>query len=342
MRILAVDDDPIILEILKEVLSTDAHRQVSVAESAEEALSMLAGADEQFDCFLLDIQMPGMDGVELCGRIRAMPQYARSPILMLTAMSEKSYIDRSFAAGASDYITKPFDMVEFEARIRTAEQIVEERRRAAESNLALMSLKKQDGTEQQRPPLSEPVTVADVDGMIEPLAFENYLLQLGRVQQFMSAVIAVKVANIAGIYQGCSGRSFRFFLEDMSDALADSLRRWPFLMCCFGNGIFLISVDRRVAEAVQEELRTSLPAALSEISPMFDDGTPIPIDIAVGSPSYPGLFKGRSVAAMIQVAIDDAELKAMHRPRLATKKPLGGAVRAQTQEERPDATAIAW
>ncbi|MFC3117768.1 hypothetical protein ACFOHS_03650 [Jhaorihella thermophila] len=128
--------------------------------------------------------------------------------------------------------------------------------------------------------------------MIEPLAFENYLLQLGRVQQFMSAVIAVKVANIAGIYQGCSGRSFRFFLEDMSDALADSLRRWPFLMCCFGNGIFLISVDRRVAEAVQEELRTSLPAALSEISPMFDDGTPIPIDIAVGSPSYPGLFQG--------------------------------------------------
>ena len=109
MKILAVDDDSIILGLLTEVLERAEYGEVQTCTSAERALEVIAETKVPFDCFLLDIQMGGMDGIGLCARIRDMPKYARTPILMLTAMSEKSYIDRAFAAGATDYLSKPAD-----------------------------------------------------------------------------------------------------------------------------------------------------------------------------------------------------------------------------------------
>ena len=89
MRILAVDDDPIILELLTELLATFGQHEVDTAESAKEALARLSDpAAGIYDCFLLDIQMPETDGIELCGLLRQTQAYARSPILMITAMSD--------------------------------------------------------------------------------------------------------------------------------------------------------------------------------------------------------------------------------------------------------------
>lgn len=340
MRILAVDDDPIILEILMEFLSEQKHREVSVAESAGEALALLNSTGQQFDCILLDIQMPGMDGVELCRRIRSLPQYDRTPILMLTAMSEKSYIDSAFSAGASDYITKPFEIVEVEARIRTAEQIVEERRRAVENRLALLSMRK-DSEHKDRQLLTDPLTVPDVNGMIEPLAFENYLLQLSRTKKYMSAIIAVKVANVTEIFQECTARNFRFFIEDMADALSDSLGRWRFLMSYEGAGVFVITVDRRDANAVAEGLRTGLPAALYELGPTFDGGLPIPIDIAVGEPCYSGVLKNRSVQTLMRLAIEDVEKKSLRKARVARGVPIGTPPSGHLKEP-PDPVSVVW
>ncbi|MFK5998799.1 MAG: response regulator, partial [Rhodobacterales bacterium] len=66
MRILSVDDDPIILELLAAVLVSMGHTDVTTAGSATEALEIVKDDPEPFDCFLLDIQMPGIDGIQLC------------------------------------------------------------------------------------------------------------------------------------------------------------------------------------------------------------------------------------------------------------------------------------
>jgi CheY-like chemotaxis protein len=112
MKILSVDDDWMILELLELAMSVSGQHELTTVTSGEKAIQLLEQGEQRFDCFLLDIQMPHIYGVELCRVIREMPMYKRTPILMATAMSQKVYIDRALAAGASDYVTKPFDFEE--------------------------------------------------------------------------------------------------------------------------------------------------------------------------------------------------------------------------------------
>ncbi|WP_372841117.1 two-component system response regulator, partial [Phaeovulum sp.] len=84
MRILAVDDDPVFLEQILAGLGTLGYRDVVTAQSAEQALGWIDKASPAFDCFLLDIKMPGTSGIELCARIRKLQIYRRTPIVMVT------------------------------------------------------------------------------------------------------------------------------------------------------------------------------------------------------------------------------------------------------------------
>ncbi len=125
MRILAVDDDTHILEILKAVLTDAGYDEVTTTPSPLDALEMVEKGDKRFDCLLLDIQMPEMDGITLCDRLRRIDGYASVPIVMLTAMAEREYVERAFKAGATDYLTKPFDVFEITARLRVAAKLCE-------------------------------------------------------------------------------------------------------------------------------------------------------------------------------------------------------------------------
>lgn len=120
LRVLVVDDEPDLLEILRVALTSLRPYTVSVALSAASALERIAEAPVAFDIFLLDIQMPEVGGLELLGRIRRMPLYAETPVIMLTAMSDRSYVEMAFREGASDYVTKPFDYEDLFERIDAA------------------------------------------------------------------------------------------------------------------------------------------------------------------------------------------------------------------------------
>ena len=99
MKILAVDDDPFILEIFTMMAAKAGFHDVLAVHSGERALEILKDSDGAFDCMLLDINMPGIDGIDLCRMIRGMPEYTKTPIIMLTAMSDKDYVDRAFKRG---------------------------------------------------------------------------------------------------------------------------------------------------------------------------------------------------------------------------------------------------
>src|SRR6478736_9267368 len=71
------------------------------------------------DLVLLDIMMPGMDGYEVCRRMRQMPETAEVPIMFLSSLEEVRNKTRGFEAGANDYLTKPFEMLEVKARVRS-------------------------------------------------------------------------------------------------------------------------------------------------------------------------------------------------------------------------------
>jgi len=113
-RILLVDDSKTNIEILVAGLKSDY--KLSVALNGENALQLASRVSP--DLILLDITMPGLDGYEVCRRLRARPETSEVPIVFVSALTEVGNKASGFEAGANDYITKPFDLLEVKARVR--------------------------------------------------------------------------------------------------------------------------------------------------------------------------------------------------------------------------------
>ncbi len=113
-RILVVDDDPQIRRVLKVTLTGQGY-EVDEAKNGEGALERLR--DARFDLVLLDVNMPGIDGLEACRAIREGSEIA---IIMLTVRDNEADTVAALDAGADDYVTKPFKTPELLARIRAA------------------------------------------------------------------------------------------------------------------------------------------------------------------------------------------------------------------------------
>jgi two-component system response regulator MprA len=113
MRLLVVDDDPSVREALELVLDLNGFGVASAADGGE---AIRALALDRPDAVILDVLMPGLDGLEVCRRMRAVGD--RTPVLMLTARSEVSERVAGLEAGADDYLIKPFAGEELIARLR--------------------------------------------------------------------------------------------------------------------------------------------------------------------------------------------------------------------------------
>ena len=111
-RILVCDDDPQIVRALRVILR-DAGYEVVVSETGEEALDRAAVRPPQAE--ILDLMLPGIDGVEVCQRLRA---WSDAPILVLSAVDEEAEKIRALTLGADDYVTKPFAPGELLARLQ--------------------------------------------------------------------------------------------------------------------------------------------------------------------------------------------------------------------------------
>ena len=117
-HVLIADDDPDIRELVRFKLEQAGHEVTAVADGAA-ALSA-ARDGSQFDLVLLDVMMPRMTGLEVCTALRADPELSAIPILMLTARAQERDVDHGFAAGADDYILKPFSPRELLTRVNAA------------------------------------------------------------------------------------------------------------------------------------------------------------------------------------------------------------------------------
>ena len=113
MRILVVEDEPVAAAVLAKGLREHAYA-VDVAADGRAALEQVVASD--YDLLILDVLMPGIDGLELCGRLRA--GGVTAPILMLTARGEPDQRVEGLDAGADDYVSKPYHFPELLARIR--------------------------------------------------------------------------------------------------------------------------------------------------------------------------------------------------------------------------------
>ncbi len=104
--VLVVDDDPFIRGLILTTLEDVSHFDLFAAGDGQEALTV--AARERPELIFLDIDMPRLDGIEACGRLRADPRTSAATIVMLTASAEDSARRRAEAAGADLFLTKPF------------------------------------------------------------------------------------------------------------------------------------------------------------------------------------------------------------------------------------------
>jgi DNA-binding response OmpR family regulator len=113
-HVLVADDDADIRDLVEFKLTQSGH-QVTVVEDGLAALR--AAREQPVDLALLDIRMPGMSGLDVCRNLRAEPETATLPVIMITARSQEGDIEVGFAVGADDYITKPFSPRELSSRV---------------------------------------------------------------------------------------------------------------------------------------------------------------------------------------------------------------------------------
>ncbi|CUI98169.1 response regulator [Cognatishimia activa] len=306
MRILAVDDDNNIRDLLSTAISAETEHRVWTASNGYEALDLVRDAEEPFDCFLLDIQMPEMDGVDLCATLRGMPDYRHTPILMLTAMQQKKFVDRAFKAGATDYISKPFEFLELFSRLNVAEQIVSARTGTDRRKAEVIALQ-DDLTRSLEHSLSEPIEILGVERIVGYVSFENYLLQLSRMKMLTTSVFALKILNVEKVFRNLPRASFRHLLSDIAQLLGQAYGEDSDLITYRGNGVFACATSSRRAFS-QFELEKSLNKKIRDLAASRMAG--ISVQICSGEPVSLISLTRTGTLASLQNAVARAEARA--------------------------------
>lgn len=322
MRILAVDDEPLFLEILEVALQEQGFTDVTPVYSAKEALRELEMSREFFDCILLDIRMPGTDGVELCRKIRSVTGYKRTPILMVTAMTDRQYIDDAFAAGASDYLTKPLDSIELRARLQMAERLIAEQSRnlLLEQRIGMMSEAADTSVlpEDLEFDLDTRVMLQGFDRIIEYSALENYLLSLGMKDSYGAAACAIAITNAATIFDSTSRVSFLNMLYDVGVTIETALKSSKALISYAGGGVFVAVLgDTRGIDMqdVEDQIRTRL----HDFDDIYvSDRVPAP-QITIGEVARKSFFARPRGTELLQQAMAAIHADAADQPDEALK-----------------------
>jgi|LSQX01.2.fsa_nt_gb two-component system sensor histidine kinase/response regulator len=125
-RILVVDDNTENIRVIGSILRQQGYN-AGFAMDGQQSLEILKGSVEEFDLMLLDVNMPGMNGFEVCREMRRMQRFDELPVIFLTANTETEQIVEGFKSGGQDYVTKPFHADELLIRIATHIELREKR-----------------------------------------------------------------------------------------------------------------------------------------------------------------------------------------------------------------------
>ena len=183
--ILVVDDEPDNFDVIETLLSDQNYllHYVSGGQEAIDALNLL-----QPDVILLDVMMPGIDGIEVCQRIKAMPKWESVPIIMVTALTTKADLARCLTAGADDFMSKPVNRLELIARVRSMLRIRQQYKQLATFNARL------EDTVQQRTAQLQTMIFQD---SLTHLPSRTFLLQK------LAEIIRLEISSFAIVYLDC-------------------------------------------------------------------------------------------------------------------------------------------
>lgn len=306
MKILAVDDDPFIRELFPSIFEQVELTNVQTVASGADALAALATAQVPFDCMLLDVDMPEMDGIELCRKIRALPDYRDKPILMLTARTDSSSIENAFAAGANDYISKPFNLKDIYNRIRVAERLLETSKKVR--RVDPLAIAPGDTRDIHAFDLSEKLHLEHVERLILSFSLGNYLTQLDRDDLVNCQVFCVALDRAKLIFEKTSAQEFATILTDVADAIGEAITCPHLLMSYEGDGAFLcITRDPDLPD--WSEIELTLQRIIDDSAHGFKVTESAAITLSVGTPIAPNANRTQRVKKTFERAIGRAQTR---------------------------------
>jgi len=250
MHILAIDDEPVVHEIMAVMLARQGERDVTYANSGAEALDIIRRSAVPFELFLIDIEMPGMSGIECVAAIRTLRDYQSTPITMVTSVTQREAVDAAFAAGATDYMTKPLDKLEFKARIGVMQHMNAERQK----NETLVGAIHNNANTERKIDFDAPVDLPSVDFLIELPVMRNYLAALGPVERVAMSALSFHVENLPTIYARSDNGLFIDVLENIATVIFSSLRPKVAMMSYVGGGYFVCVMNKSASVDLGELL----------------------------------------------------------------------------------------
>jgi CheY-like chemotaxis protein len=281
MKILVVDDNESILTLLNDILSRTGFNTVSTALSAKEAMQLIRSEDKIFDCFVVDIQMPEIDGIELTRFIRNDPRYATTPVIILTAMQQRAYLDQAFAVGATDYVTKPFNFVELRKLIQSAHN--ESLKKAARPELAVADGKPGQSSDTFGQNFEEAVPLPKVGRALGKVEFENYVVQLSKRRLTRSAILAIKIRRARSLYFDNTEVDFLRMISATAQMIEGVYLTSGGALSYRGSGLFLVTTGFK--------LRNPFADYAVQLNKEYERANGLP-----ASPDLPELIVGNPVA----------------------------------------------
>lgn len=271
MRILLVDDSEDIRLLLKQYLNKAGYRDILEAASAVEAFKLLGVEQEgghlpdqlpTVDLILLDIVMPGMDGVITCRRILESEHYANTPIIMVSAIDDASLLEEAFDAGATDYVEKPVNKIELLARMRSALRLKEEIDRRREHEELLLNLTAQ--LREANEALQALAIMDGLTGVANRRRFNEYIEHEWRRAQRTGHPLSMLMIDIDDFkaYNDTYGhQKGDGCLKRVAETLQGSLRRPADLVARYGGEEFAVvlpDTDPQGAMEIAESVRAAV------------------------------------------------------------------------------------
>jgi diguanylate cyclase (GGDEF)-like protein len=269
-RLLVVDDDEHTRVLLRDLCEASGYR-VAVACDGEEALGRLA--EGEVDLVLLDVMLPKKDGFAVLAELRGLPGGRELPVILCTAMGDMDGKIRGMELGADDYVTKPFRVVELQARIQSALQVREVRRRLTAAEAELAQLRTVD-------PLTGAGTYAQLKASLDA--------ELARASRYGRSLSVLLLGF--DDYNGVRYRLGRDHVDGWVSAFAGAVRaelRGADRLFRMESDEFIVllpETDLPGARALAERLE----ARISALATPGREGTPVSLPVRVSGASHPG------------------------------------------------------
>jgi diguanylate cyclase (GGDEF)-like protein len=296
MRILVVDDCAEMRALIGRFLRGGGFEAITEDVSAEAAYSRIGLTDpvgrasESVDLILMDIHLPGENGIEACRRIKADPRFLDVPVIMVTASTDMTSLQESFEAGACDYITKPIHRSELLVRVKAAARLKQEidERKAKEREI----LEQKQSLEQANRKLEHLAGIDALTGIANRRRFEEVYVQEWRRAQRYGRTLSLALIDIddfKGFNDTHGHPQGDDCLKAVAQALASIAGRSADLVARYGGeefAVILPGLNQEEALGVTQRLHQAVAKlCVAHETSAVADGLTVSIGVATATPT---------------------------------------------------------